>query len=91
MGNPGAQDRGLEEGLSRSEPGRAERPRTRRWKLDCEINRAAAWQPVSIWSAVEHGSRTEGKQPPNLTQGHAPPPLGLQRWPSPAPRLDAER
>lgn len=82
MGNPCAQERGLEEGLSRLGQCPAERLRTQRGKVDCETNPAAVWHPMSFWSAVEPQSRTEGKRPPSRTQGHVPPPLplGLQCW-----------
>lgn len=53
MGNICAQERGLEEGLSRPEQCPAGRLRTQRWRVDCETNPAAVWHPVSFWNVVE--------------------------------------
>lgn len=93
MGNPCAQERGLEEGLSCLGQCPAERLRAQSGKVDCETNPAAVWHPMSFCSAVEPQSWTEGKRPRSRTQGHFPPPLplGLQCCLPRAPRPDAER
>lgn len=48
MGQPSAQERGLEEGLSLSEQCRPEKLQRQLWKLDFQTTRGAAWNSVSF-------------------------------------------